>query len=88
MTAAFVKRFATVMITALQIRFVVIACATLDAAAITRVQMTSPASTINAEVSIKIILIATFVKTDLSFVCANRFGSKYATDPIRDLSYS
>jgi len=51
-TAAFVKRYATVMTTVLQIKYVIIACVTLAAAVITRVRVTNLVSTINAEVSI------------------------------------
>lgn len=50
-TVAFVKRFAIAMITASRIKYATIACATLDVATITRVQVMNLVSTINAEVS-------------------------------------
>lgn len=50
--AVFVKPYVTAMITALQIKYVTIACATLDAAAIIHAQVMNLVSTINAEVSV------------------------------------
>lgn len=51
-TAVFVKLYVTAMITALQIKYVTIACATLDVAAIIHVQVMNLVSIINAEVSV------------------------------------
>lgn len=51
-TAVFVKLYVTAMITALRIKYVTIACATLDVAVITHVQVMNLVSTINAKVSI------------------------------------
>lgn len=50
--AVFVKLYVTAMITALQIKYVTIACAILDVAAIIHVQVMNLVSVINAEVSV------------------------------------
>lgn len=56
-TAVFVKRYVTAMITALRIKYVTIACATLDVAAITHVRAMNLVSTISAEVSVRLRIL-------------------------------